>query len=396
MAKTKNYIKTKGPVTLRLKPCRNGIQSLFLDIYRKGERRKEYLKMYIVPERSPADRKANRIVLEAANAIRAERMREILIGEAKIKKEKQEIPLLEWMQSRVQYAERIAREAGRSEKSNARANICAREHLRGYVKQKYGGQSVTLAEVDKDFCAGFAEYLGKVKSRNGGVLSINSRSLYFSKLTAGLNAAVKAGHITSNPVEKLDKTEKPHLRHTERSYLTEKELQLLINTPCRYGQDVRAAFLFSCFCGLRWSDIVSLTWADIRSAGNSLQIEKRMVKTHEIIYLPLSKEAAFFLPERQNQVSSSKVFCLPSYQRANLILKRWLSDAGLTKPISFHSARHTFATLLLSQNQDLYTVSKLLGHKSIQVTQIYATVVDRKKQEAVDSLSGLFSFPKGI
>jgi len=263
-----------------------------------------------------------------------------------------------------------------------------------YISSIGQKRSFSLQEVDKTFCMGFTQYLGQAKNRRGGKLSSNSRFLYFSKFVAALNAAVRAGYIPSNPTTLLDKGERPRFRQTERSYLTEEELQTLIDTPNTHsGGDVARAFLFSCFCGLRWSDISTLVWGDIRSQGSCLQIEKRMVKTRELLYLPLSREAVFLLPEKGGKRPLDLVFNLQSYASSSIALKKWLRDSGISKPITFHPARHTFATLLLSQQQDLYTVSKLLGHKSFKVTQIYAEVVDRKKRDAVNSLSGIFSFP---
>ena len=302
------------------------------------------------------------------------------------------ISLLDWMTFRAKNAELAALEAGRSRSLNANGFLSAAKHLSIYINSIGRKRPVMLQDVDKSFCRGFVQYLGQAVNRRGGKLSSNSRFLYFSKFAAALNAAARAGLIGSSPVALLDKSEKPHFRQTERCYLTEKELQALIDTPNTHsGGDVARAFLFSCFCGLRWSDIASLVWGDIRSMGTGLQIEKRMVKTREMLYLPLSREAAFFLPQKLGAGPTDLVFSLQSYASASIALKKWLSDAGISKPVTFHCARHTFATLLLTQQQDLYTVSKLLGHKNIKVTQIYAEVVDRKKRDAVNSLSGLFS-----
>jgi len=305
--------------------------------------------------------------------------------------DKSRFSLLGWMKLMAKNARQMALGAGRGQAGNAKSYMSALKHLGDYINCIGPGRIFTLQDVDKDFCRGFALHLGLAKNRFGGKLSPNSQFLYFSKFSAALSAAVRAGLIPSNPAALLDKGERPFFRQTERSYLTEEEVQTLINTPNTHsGGDVARAFLFSCFCGLRWSDISSLVWADIRSRGTGLQIEKRMVKTREMLYLPLSSEAAYFLPEKTGKEPSDLVFSLRSYASASIALKKWLSDAGILKPVTFHTARHTFATLLLSQKQDLYTVSKLLGHKSIKVTQIYAEVVDRKKRDAVNSLSGLF------
>lgn len=398
MARPKKQVKAKEPVTIRLKPCRNGNQSIYLDIYRDGQRNKEYLKLYLIPERPnhPEDKITNQTTMQAANAIKAERMRKLINGEAGIKETKCKILLLDWMQLRRENAERIARDAGRRRCNNGESIFSVTNHLAAFIEKHYNGRPITLADVDKDFCIGFAEYLKTAGQRKGkSLLSTNARSLYYSKLTAALNAAVKAGHIQANPVNLLDRTEKPHQIQTERDYLTENELQALINTPCTHtDKDAGPAFLFSCFCGLRWSDISVLTWGDVRTDAGTYWIEKRMVKTQELITLPLSADAVFFMPERGNKKPTDPVFNLGTYDAANRAVKKWVKDAGIDKAITFHCARHTFATLMLTNNVDIYTTSKLLGHKSIKVTQIYAAVVDKKKREAVNAISGKFNLSK--
>ncbi len=115
-----------------------------------------------------------------------------------------------------------------------------------------------------------------------------------------------------------------------------------------------------------------------------------MAKTRKLLYLPLSEQARRFIPSRGTKKSGDLVFDLPTFRGSNEALKHWVSKAGIDKDITFHSSRHTFATLLLTQGADLYTVSKLLGHSDIKVTQVYATIIDKKKQDAVNLLNGIF------
>ena len=85
-------------------------------------------------------------------------------------------------------------------------------------------------------------------------------------------------------------------------------------------------------------------------------------------------------------MQNTNIFKIPSQSQLGRVLKQWCKDAGIDKRISFHTARHTFATLALTQGVDLYTVSKLLGHKTIQATQIYAKIIDEKKKAAMELL----------
>lgn len=171
--------------------------------------------------------------------------------------------------------------------------------------------------------------------------------------------------------------------------MTVDEVRLLINTPMN-NQQVKAAYLFSCFCGLRISDIAGLKWGNVFRDRGQYRLEVVIQKTKEPIYLPLSPEALRWMPERGEKGAEESVFTLPSSARINELLKPWAKSAGITKHITFHTARHTFATMMLTLGADLYTTSKLLGHADVRMTQVYAKIVNRKKDEAVNLVNGLF------
>ena len=137
------------------------------------------------------------------------------------------------------------------------------------------------------------------------------------------------------------------------------------------------------------SDIEGLTWGDIRQNGDTWQVETRMQKTRQILYLPLSDAARHFLPERGEKGPQDLVFTLPKRVTTQWGVTTWVKRAGIAKNISFHCARHTFATLALTQGADLYSISKLLGHTNVATTQIYATIIDQRKQDAANLLNGI-------
>ena len=115
-----------------------------------------------------------------------------------------------------------------------------------------------------------------------------------------------------------------------------------------------------------------------------------MKKTKEAISLPLCSEAIKHLPDRGNAPETEKVFAgLVSLGRSNVILHKWVEQAGISKHVTFHTARHTHATMMLTLGVDLYTVSKLLGHTNIQTTQIYAKLVARWKKKAIDLIPNI-------
>ena len=399
MARTKKIAKAKEPVTLRYKELAKGNKSLYLDIYRDGARSYEFLKLYLIPEKTPEDKLTNETTLRAANAIKAERTRQIINGTAGIKDLHCRILLVDFMQRRIDQLRQMAEEKGRSEYNSANQVKNATLHLKAYIRQKYGNKSITLKDVDKTFCVGFGEYLCAAKGRKNKYcpekpLSQGSREIYFKALSTALNIAVRDGLIVQNPMHFINRVQViGKLDPTERVYLTADELRKLIATDCR-REDVRNAFLFSCMCGLRWSDINGLKWADIHTDGDDWRVEKRMIKTRELLYLPLSEEAKKYLPDREDKPGEDHVFKLPTLDCAEVTIDKWIKDANINKHVTFHCARHTFATLMLTQGADLYTTSKLLGHTDIRNTQIYAKIVDEKKTQAVNLLNGIFEETK--
>ncbi len=401
MAKQFTSKKISGQVTLRARAGRNkGSQSLYLDIYADGVRSRKSLGLYLIPVRTPEDRITNSTTLDSAEAIARERANDIVKGKAGIKEIKSKIPLLDWIQHTADELRDKAKAAGRSECNSARQIEKGMLHIEAYIKERYGKKVITLGAVDRDFCIGFGEYMRTAEGRKNKhtekkPLSSASKDIYFKLLSTALNKAVEAGKMTSNPMASINRRKiLGDVQSPERVYLTSDELQKLSSTPCRRS-DVRRAFLFSCMCGLRWSDVKALTWGEVKQSGESFWIETRMVKTQQMLYLPLSQDAIALTPERNDAPDSAHVFVLPTLDCAESVIAQWVKDAGINKHITFHCARHTFATLLLTMGGDLYTTSKLLGHKNISTTQVYAKIVDEKKAQAVNLLNGILNNKEG-
>lgn len=161
-------------------------------------------------------------------------------------------------------------------------------------------------------------------------------------------------------------------------------------TEC-LNSEVKRAFLFACYTGLRFSDLKKLTWGKIQPENGRHKLQYRQKKTGGFEYFPLSETANKLLKDDSNIINfpNKQVFKLPVLRYYNYVLKQWAKKAGIGKHLSSHVARHTFATLALTNGVDLYTVSKLLGHRDIAATQIYAKIIDKKKEEAVDMLPPL-------
>ncbi|MBR4973135.1 MAG: site-specific integrase [Clostridia bacterium] len=212
---------------------------------------------------------------------------------------------------------------------------------------------------------------------------------YYRCFTGALNAAVRAEIISSNPFDKIASVDKIKVPESTREYLTIDEIKKLIATDCK-REIIKNAFLFSCFCGLRISDISAITWKQITQDGEQMRLQLQMQKTKEPLYLPISEQAQKFMPNRGTASIDSKIFNLPTGQCCNDNIDKWAKAAGITKKVTFHVARHTFATMMLTLGADLYTTSKLLGHADIETTQIYAKIVNAKKDEAVNLANGIF------
>ena len=379
MARPRKINKAKEPIRLRMKDLSNGNKSLYLDIYRAGKRSYEYLKMYLIPETDYNAKMQNQVTLTAANAIKSKRIIEMINSEAGIKQEADtpKVYLLEWMET---YMESQAKR-GKKDRSQIKKAID--------ILKAYGAETVTMDMIDKPFCQGYINYLTTEYHPKGKTVSNFTIHTYYQVVNGALNAAVRADILRENPFNKISSSEKIHKPESKREYMTIDEVRSLIKTPTS-NEAVKGAYLFSCFCGLRISDIKGLTWENVYCDSGQYHLEVMMQKTKSPLYLPLSSEALKWLPERGNKSGKEKVFKLPSSAGINKLLKTWAQKAGVSKHITFCTARHTFATMMLTLGADLYTTSKLLGHTDMRTTQIYAKIVNRKKDEAVNLVNGLF------
>lgn len=246
---------------------------------------------------------------------------------------------------------------------------------------------LTLSQLTPDTIRLFSAYLQRYVGRNGKTIATTTAAKRLGAFSYALQCAVREGLLPSNPFSALERGERLHPRQVERDYLTAEELQRLADTPC--DEAVRSAYLFMCRCGLRISDVERLRWCDLTESDGRMWLSITVKKTQKPLSLPLSHTACAVLPPRNGKSANEPIFDLPAEQTMNKRLKDWARAAGVNKKLSLHTARHTFATLLLTQGADVYTVSKLLGHSSVQTTQIYARIVDKKKEQAVDLLDKL-------
>lgn len=360
---------TKELVTLRKRTLKHGGQSLYLDYAIDGVRTREFLKMYLIPELGKIDKIKNQETINMANAIKAKRILELQEGRAGIRtKKRKDMLLTDFLKEQI----KSYKDRGKHFYVDTLSKIL--KWVESY------GQRTTLLTVDKDYVLGFCDYL---RSHN---LSENTVCLYFSNFNTVFNNAYRAGLIQENPISRIDTSLKPKRQESQREYLTLDEVRMLMSTKCG-RETVERAFLFSCFTGLRISDIEALTWEHIRDNGKGLQVEAKQIKTQRIVYIPLSSNALAQLPKRKK--GQDKVFDLPNRMVICEYVHKWVKKAGIQKHISFHCARHTYATLLLTYGANIYTVSSLLGHTNVITTQIYAKIIDDNKRKTVDLIPAI-------
>lgn len=360
------------------KQTKAGKISLYLEYYKgviskegtnKPVREYEYLELYLIDNpKTPLEKQTNKETLKLAESIKAKRELEIKNGEYGFKVEfKQKANFIDYFKGIV-------------EQKKTKGNLENWKSTLNYLIA-YTGENITFKDVDVAFAEGFKKYLDTTQKKNGGLLSRNSKASYFAKFRACLNQAVKDKLIYGNPAVETGNFKK---EDPKREYLTLDEVKKLVKTPCRYDV-LKRAFLFSCLTGLRWSDVNNLEWKDIQEMNGGYRIHFKQQKTKGLQYLDINPQARELMKEQGDP--NSRVFTGLKYSAyMNTELQRWVMSAGITKQITFHCARHTFAVLQLTLGTEIYTLSKMLGHQELKTTQIYAKIVDEKIKEGMNKI----------
>jgi len=363
------------------KQTKSGSISLFLEIYKgttttpegkvKNLRDYEYLNLYLIDKpKTPLDRQSNKDTLQLAKSIKAKRELEIKNGLYGFANE---------FKQNTNFIDYFTEQTEKSKQSVGNYGIWD-STLKHIVK--FAGTKISFKEIDQTFCENFRDYLkDSARKPNGQPLASSSVASYFSKFRACLKEAVKKKIIVSNPAIDVNS---PRIIENIREYLTLEELKEIVKAECRYDI-LKRAFIFSCLTGLRWSDINNLKWSELQKTTDGYRITFHQQKTKGLQYLDLSEQARGYLGEAGNP--EDRVFTGLKYSSyVNVELTKWMMRAGVTKNITFHCARHTFAVLQLSLGTEIFTLSKLLGHSELKTTQIYAKIIDEKKREAVNKI----------
>jgi len=365
-------------VTLRKKELLNGNHSLYLDIYVNGKRHYEFLKLYLKKPKNHIDRDQNKETMMEAETLCSRRQIEIQSsahGYVAISKKK--IDYLDYVQGIVDKRKITG--------VDYTAWISTIKHLKAFI----GTNRILLSDINEGWLERFKEYLlttKKLPEDKTTMITQNSAHHYFNRVKNSFKMAYRDKLITDNPADRVDYIDQTE---TKREFLTFEELQSLAKAECRYPV-LKSAFLFSALTGLRWSDIQKLTWSEVQfSDANGWGVYFRQKKTDGVEYLPITQQARDILPKERGEANERVFVGLKYSAYTNVALTKWCLEAKITKHITFHCARHTNATLLLTQGVDIYTVKKLLGHNDIKTTEIYAKLIDEKRIEAVNKIPQL-------
>lgn len=392
MNKKKSATTTEQLVKLRKRLLPSGNTVLFLDYIQNGERMRESLGLTLLGAKTVEAKQRNKATMVKAENARLKKEQELLMGRQVRENQGPSTPFLPYYRAMVE--DRHGNPETQGNWGNWRS--CLR-----YL-EVYCTEDTTFADITPKWVQGFKNYLDQVekdthklpskasKNKFNG-LSQSSKVSYFNKLKACLNKAFKEHVIDYNPADAVQGFRVPD---TERQYLTIEEVKSLMATECKYPQ-LKRAFLFGCLTGLRKSDILKLTWGEVQKFGPYTRLVFKQKKTGGQEYLDIPDAAVEYLGSRGDAKSDDLVFRMFKYSsETSLELRRWALQAGITKDFTFHCSRHTFAVLLLNSGTDIYTVSKLLGHRELATTQIYAHLIDQKKQDAVSRISNLLGDSK--
>ena len=261
-----------------------------------------------------------------------------------------------------------------------------RKHVANFIKKKYRVSDMAVKSINDMFLRDFEVYL-LTQER----VSHNTMAKFMQFFKRIIILARNNGLIVHDPFANY----KIQLKKVDRGYLTEQEMNKIIQKkfPTKRLEQVRDIFIFSCFTGLAYIDVKELTKNHIRiSFDGNIWIMTKRHKTKVNVNVPLMDIPKKILQKYEGELPDDKILPVLSNQKMNAYLKEIGDVCGITKNLTFHLARHTFATTVtLSKGIPIETVSKMLGHTNIQTTQIYARITNDKISKDMQGLSDKFT-----
>lgn len=257
-----------------------------------------------------------------------------------------------------------------------------RKHLTNFIKERCNLSDISFKEINHLFLTDFEVYLLTTCGCNP-----NTTAKFMQFFKRIVIIAKNNGWIQADPFANY----KIRLKKVDRGYLLQEEVEAIMakKFSTKRLEQVRDIFVFSCFCGLAYIDVKKLRKENIRTSfdGNLWIIGKRE-KTDVSFSIPLLDVPKQILEKYEGTLPDNRILPVPSNQKMNAYLKEIGSLCGIDKEISFHLARHTFATLTLSKGVSIESVSKMLGHTNIRTTQIYARITDSKISHDMNAFAG--------
>lgn len=384
-------IKTKNNPKLLQNTLADGRISLYLEYYLgrnqwvdeetgkikvKHNRKKETLNLYLIANpRTPIERQSNKETMELAIKIRAEKEQELkqdrsgyrIFGTRKIN-------LFDFMQS---YYDNYT-------KRDIRMIKAAIKRFRNFIKIEYPlyENSITPEQLDKEMISKFVEYL-KSTSKGEGAATHYKR---FKKI---IKYAVEKEIIKKNPCTNI-------VCRADKGVLAKEILgmdeiiKLIQTTYPQQNNEIRRAFIFSLYTGIRYCDIKELTFNNVDVSNKILTFNQAKTEgrsSHSWVSIPLNDSLISLIGEKGN--NNENLFKLPSHTMCLKALRSWVKKAGIEKHITWHCARHSFAVNILNNGANIKTVASLLGHSSLSMTEKYLHAVDSLKEAAINSLPEL-------
>jgi len=334
---------------------------IYLDIYTNGQRKREKLEGLTIIGNKAVDKETMRL----AEIAKAKRAQQVFSEEWGL------IDPVAGKQTLFEYVTKLAAKRVRNDRMN---------RVRKYLKAYPGGDSIQIGQVSEKWVKDFQDYL-----LNDTKLTASSAWAYCSALRVAFNQAVREKIIIRSPAAAVKGISPPE---ADKIWLSADEVQKMagVRLGGRLGDDIKRAFLFACQTGLRISDLKTLRWGDIEYSP--MQIVKRQEKTQDKVFIPLNETAWKIINDKT--IHNHKEHIFPNLaeikHQYHARLYQWAMKAGISKKVGWHTARHTFAVLSLEAGGDIYTVSKLLGHKSLKTTQAYAKATDKMKRAVVNAL----------
>ena len=351
--------------------------SLYLEISGNGLRKRESISslwLYNSPA-TTQERSHNKDMLFKAEIFAAKKREELLNKSLGLPSPKLQLSLVEYVEKFIECEE----EASGNTKSKPRSLL---KYLKRFDK------SYTLGDISEQLLENLKTYLKKrAIKKDGNLLNVNSASAYFDFFKRCVHQAHRDGFILRDPALNVRSI---RTKTTKKEYLEINELQILINDTSWKSSLVKRAFIFSCYTGIRFVDVKSLCWAQVKkSTDNGYYIDFTHKKTDEFERLYIAHHVYDLLNEIKTP--DTKLVFEGMITHHKDCISGWVRSLGIDKHITYHCSRHTNATLLLSNGADIYTVSKTLGHKDVRTTGIYANLLDENLRKAASLIPDLLS-----